>query len=353
MQKFLARQPLEIYLMKKSLLALAVLGAFAGAAQAQTGVTVYGSFDAGLRHQSNTNTTGDSNTTMNSKGTYSSNRIGFKGVEDLGGGLNAHFTLETGFETGTGALDNTTNQLFQRQAFVGLGGAWGAVDMGRQYTITYQTASAYDPFNYKFSSIIPASTLGTSNRVNNDIKYTGKFGPITAQAEYALGETAGSTSSKSTRAIGGSYAGGPFSIGAAYTQQPDQGGANLDAKDWTIGGAFATGPFRVAAGYNNYKIDTSATATAKTKDWWLGGSYALTPAAALTAGYYETKVTTATSRKRKLFIVGATYALSKRTNFYADIDNRRYNGDTGVAIKSAGKGNDSQTGVSVGINHMF
>jgi predicted porin len=340
--------------MKKSLLALAVLGAFAGAAQAQTGVTVYGSIDAGLRHQSNTNATGDSNNTMGS-GNYYSNRLGFKGVEDLGGGLNAHFTVETGFSSSKGTLDNANNQLFQRQAFVGLGGDWGAVDLGRQYTILFNTVSAYDPFNYKYTGIIPASTLGTSNRVNNDIKYTGKFGPVTAQAEYALGEVAGSTSRSSTRAIGGSYAGGPFSVGAAYTQQPGAGGVNLDAKDWTIGGAFATGPFRIAAGYNSYKIDASATTTAKTKDIWLGGSYALTPAMALTAAYYQTKVTSATNldRKRKLFIVGGTYALSKRTNFYADIDNRRYNGDTGVAITSAGKGNDSQTGFSVGINHLF
>jgi predicted porin len=353
MQKFLARQPLEIYLMKKSLLALAVLGAFAGAAQAQTGVTVYGSFDAGLRHQSNTTATGDSNTTMNSKGQYSSNRIGFKGVEDLGGGLNAHFTLETGFWTGSGELDNTTNQLFQRQAFVGLGGAWGAVDLGRQYSIIYQTVSAYDPFNYKYSGIIPVSVFD-SNRLNNDIKYTGQFGPVKVQAEYALGEVAGRTSSKSTRAIGATYAAGPFTIGTAYAQHPDTAGtgSKLDKKDWTIGGAFATGPFRVAAGYNETKADV-ATGTDKTKDWWLGGSYALTPAAALTAGYYETKADRAATAdgKRKLFIVGATYALSKRTNFYADIDNKRYNGTAGSL--TTGKGNDSQTGVSVGLLHTF
>ena len=94
--------------MKKSLLALAVLGVFAGAAQAQSSVTVYGSFDGGLRH---TNSAAGSAWTVSSNGTYLSNRIGFKGVEDLGGGLNAHFTLETGFNTGNGALDNTTNQL--------------------------------------------------------------------------------------------------------------------------------------------------------------------------------------------------------------------------------------------------
>jgi predicted porin len=349
-KKFLARQPLEIYLMKKSLLALAVLGAFAGAAQAQTGVTVYGSFDGGLRHLSNADaTTGNSKTTMSSNGQYNSNRIGFKGVEDLGGGLNAHFTLETGFNTGTGVQDGA---LFKRSAFVGLGGSWGSLDLGHQYSVNFQTVGAYDPFNYKYTGIVPLAALGGLTRLDNDVKYTGTFGPVTARAEYALGEVAGSTSQGSTRAIGVTYAGGPFTVGSAYTQQPDAGGVNLDKKNWTIGGAFATGPFRVAAGYNENKADV-AGGTDKTKDWWLGGSYALTPAAALTAGYYETKADRATTAdgKRKLFIVGATYALSKRTNFYADIDNKRYNGTAGSL--TTGKGNDSQTGVSVGINHLF
>jgi predicted porin len=333
--------------MKKSLLALAVLGAFAGAAQAQTGVTVYGSFDGGVRHVSNSNAAGQSNTTMSSNGTYNSNRIGFKGVEDLGGGLNAHFALETGFNTGTGAQDGN---LFKRTALVGLGGAWGTLDLGQQYSINFETVGTYDPFNYKYTGIVPLAGLGGLTRLANDAQYTGTFGPITAQVEYAFGEVAGDTSQGSTRAIGVRYAGGPFSVGSAYTQQPGAGG--LDKKNWTIGGAFATGPFRVAAGYNENKADV-AGGTDKTKDWWLGGSYALTPAAALTAGYYETKVDRATTAdgKRKLFMVGATYALSKRTNFYADIDNKRYNGTAGSL--TTGKNNDSQTGFSVGINHLF
>src|SRR3569833_1277636 len=84
--------------MKKTLLALAVIGTFCGAAQARADVTVYGSIDAGLRNQTNTDAAGDSLLSMGSNGTYRSNRLGFKGTEDLGGGLNAHFVLETGFK---------------------------------------------------------------------------------------------------------------------------------------------------------------------------------------------------------------------------------------------------------------
>jgi predicted porin len=353
--------------MKKSLLALAVLGAFAAAAQAQTSMTVYGSFDAGVRYQNGIpNATGgtDSRWSMSSNGTYNSNRLGFKGVEDLGGGLNAHFTLETGFNSGTGAFDagavaaNGTvaagnQRLFNRSAFVGLGGAWGSVDLGRQYSVNFKTIGLYDPFNYKYTGIIPLAGQGGLTRLDNDIQYSGKFGPVGVMAEYALGEQTGSTSNGATYAIGGNYAGGPFTAGLAYTKRNNVLGTGSQ-KNWTVGGAYATGPFRVAIGYAKSNLDANfaaaGAASADTRDWWLGGSYNMTPAAALTAGYYETKASAAgIDGKRKLFIVGATYALSKRTNFYADIDRANFS-TSGTGAPAAAP---NQTGVSVGINHLF
>ncbi len=351
--------------MKKSLLALAVLGTFAGVAAAQTSITIYGSFDGGIRDQTNaTNPDGTrgNKLSIGSNGTYNSNRIGFKGIEDLGGGQNAHFSLETGFNTGTGTLDNASNRLFNRTAAVGLGGAWGSLDVGHQYSVNYRTISAYDPFNYKYTGIIPLVNQGGLIRLDNDIQYTGTFGGVTARAEYALGEVAGSTGNNSTAAIGLSYSGGPFSVGGAYTTGkraglfgvtpvPTNTALNQSLKNWTVGGAYATGPFRVALGYADAKQDLVIGGEQRTKDWWLGGSYNVTPIAALTVGYYQTKGFSSTNAlatdndgKRKLFIVGATYALSKRTNFYADIDNARYDS---VANQP------NQTGVSVGINHLF
>ena len=129
--------------MKKSLAAVAALGAAAGMAQAQTNVSIYGSFDAGVRTQDHVSSSGNSRTTMGSTGTYNSNRLGFKGIEELGGGLNAHFTLESAFNSGTGATDAT--RFFGRSAFVGLGGQWGSLDLGRQYTVAYRTVGTYDP----------------------------------------------------------------------------------------------------------------------------------------------------------------------------------------------------------------
>ncbi len=150
-------------------------------------------------------------------------------------------------------------------------------------------------------------------------------------AEYALGEVAGSTSSGSTYAVGANYAVAGFTVGGAYTGGK-RNAADDDFKNWTVGGAYMTGPFRVAVGYADNKIGSGATET-RAKDWWVGGHMYVTPAAAISVGYYETKGPAAlvasnyvasNDAKRKLFIVGATYALSKRTNFYADIDNARY-----------------------------
>ncbi|MBK4734702.1 porin [Noviherbaspirillum pedocola] len=378
--------------MKKSLLALAVLGAFAGVAQAQTSVTIYGSFDAGVRYQNNQDAAGHSRLTMGSNGTYNSNRIGFKGVEDLGGGLNAHFTLESGFNSGTGALDNSAF-LFQRSAFVGLGSQWGSLDLGRQYTVAFKTVGAYDPFNYKFTGIIPltGASVSAGTRQNNDIQYTGTFGPITARAEWALGEQAGSARNGSTQGLGVTYANGPISVGGAYTLRKPQTAAPVaatataaavpaqynDNRDWTVGGAYTFGPARVALGYAKERQDLTAGSFDQ-KNWWIGGSYDITPAMGLTAAYYDTRVSTNNvstfngSGKRQLVIVGATYALSKRTNFYADIDYARYSDAlrlassataapnlTGLGVGSAqmplfsSPGNGNQTGVSVGINHLF
>ena len=364
--------------MKKPLLALAVLGTFAGVAQAQTSVTLYGSFDAGVRSQQDVNSNGNSRTTMSSHGTYNSNRLGFKGVEDLGGGLNAHFTLESAFNSGSGAAD--ASRFFGRSAFVGLGGTWGALDLGRQYTVAYKTVGAYDPFNHKFTGFNPAAQASATGgvRVDNDIQYTGTFGPLTARAEYALSERVGGGSAGSHAAVGATWASGPFAVGGAYTaRKPDvrtaaQTTANAPANfqdnhSWTVGGAYTFGPARIAAGYANESQDLAVGGEAEQKNAWIGGSYSVTPALALSTAYYHTKVDAGIAGaprdgKRGLFIVGATYALSKRTAFYADVDYAKFKDglagtgsspSTGQLPLASPSGQDSMLGFSVGINHVF
>lgn len=369
--------------MKKTLIALAVLGTVASSAWAQTSVTVYGSFDAGVRWQNNQNANGNSRITMGSTGTYQSNRLGFKGVEDLGGGQNAHFTLENGFNSGTGAQGDP-NRFFNRSAFVGIGGTWGALDLGRQYTVQFKTVGAYDPFNYKYTNIIPVSGSSTTGgtRFDNDLQYTGTFGPLTVRAEWAVGEQPGNARNGSAQGLGATYSSGPVSVGAAYTLRKVNvlgngfaaaanatGSAFQDNRDWTVGGAYTVGPVRFAAGYAKETQERVAGDSTQQKNAWLGGSYDISPALALTAAYYDTKVQSlapngtdnAINGKRQLAIVGLTYALSKRTNLYADIDYARFkdglaNRSTAIAggaqLPLSGV-RSSQTGTSIGLNHIF
>jgi len=94
--------------MNKQLIVLSALSTCVATAHAQSSVTIYGMYDAGLRYLREANAAGQSSISMNSNGTSTPNRLGFRGVEDLGGGMNAHFNLETGWNSGSGALESTT-----------------------------------------------------------------------------------------------------------------------------------------------------------------------------------------------------------------------------------------------------
>lgn len=333
--------------MKKTLLALALLGTF-GSVMAQSAITVYGVVDAGIRSLTNVNAAGDNRITMGSTGTSMSNRLGFKGVEDLGGGYNAHFTLESGFNSGTGALD-AANTLFNRTAAVGIGGAFGTLDLGRQYTVAFKTIAVYEPFSYRFPGLTYAVPASAGIRYNNDIQYIGTFGPVTVRAEYALGEQAGTASGASAQAIGASYSSGAIAVGGAYTKRkPLVGGTFLDNTHYTVGGAYTMGGLRATVGYAD---ETQKTATVDTtsKYAWGGLNYAISPAVSVSGAYYQNKTETAgVDGKRDLFILAGYYSLSKRTSLYAEIDRTKYRGTL-----AASPAQTSQTGISAGVTHLF
>ncbi len=341
--------------MKKSLLALAVLSAVAGVASAQSNVTVYGIIDAGVRDITNANAAGASQFTMNSTGTYQSNRFGFKGVEDLGGGMNAHYNLEMGFNSGNGQLDNTTNVLFRRTSTVGLGGSWGSVDMGRQYTIPFRTINTYDPFAFKYIGITLAVTPSTNGaRYDNDIQYTYTTGNITARAEYALGETAGSISTGAVKAAGLLYNDGTLTLGGAYTVQDV---ATFTKTHYTVGGAYkVTSDLKVSVGYMDQRLATAATGDTETKVQWVGGVYNFTKEIAGTYAYYKSDVSGgaggALNGTKSVNMVGLTYSFSPRTLFYAEMDVNKFSGASRLFSTTATPRND-QTGFSTGIWHSF
>lgn len=400
--------------MIKKILSLSILVPWLGTAYSQTSVTIYGSFDGGLRYVDNANAAGNSRVVMGSNGISSTNRIGFKGVEDLGGGFNAHFTLETGWNTGTGALESNsgsaftgTGALWNRTAAVGIGVPFGSLDLGQQYSIAFKTIGLYDPFKYKFPSIIPLSTTAAGTgvsqimggtRFHNDIQYTGTFGPITARAEFSLGEIAGSPSKNGAKAIALSYSKGPIAVGGAYTRKKvastgGLGSGNIatltvpgtpaavtssptyDDNAWTLGGSYKVGQLTVAAGYNSERLEgalnntavagailTPARGDAKTTVGWAGLSYDINPAVNVAAAWYQSRIDVpaaatgaaalGSNGRRDLFIFAATYAFSKRTNAYAELDMTKLNGNQVLGFRSAVT-KDRIVGASLGILHSF
>src|SRR5476651_894527 len=173
--------------MKKSLLALAVLTAVTGAAYAQSSVTLYGKVDLGLVLDSGNNA---GKSIRISSGVTGGSRIGFKGVEDLGGGMQATFQLETGYcaDSAAGAANFCTggNNFMGRQAHGDLTGAFGALSAGRQYSIGFNNLSTIDPFGTGFAGQINNIVDASGIRLNNSVTYaTPNMGGITASAEIA------------------------------------------------------------------------------------------------------------------------------------------------------------------------
>ena len=189
---------------------------------------------------------------------------------------------------------------------------------------------------------------------------------------YALGEQVGSGSDGSTSEVGASYASGPFSIGAAYgnekgipvaakaasftlntatgTIDPVAATAAvpaLDSKQWTIGGAYKANPFEIMIGYDKDTTDVNGGGDNDRKVSWIGGRYAMSGANAVSLAYYHDKRDNAgVQGTKKLWIVGFVHNMSKRTELYFDIDNAKVDG----SLKTT---DDTNTGISVGINHAF
>jgi predicted porin len=193
--------------MKKSLIALAALSAFATAAQAQSSVTVYGTLDAGYDKLTTTNTTAGVSVDTTSKGgsrtaqgALTSSRIGFKGTEDIGGGLKANFNLEyeinpgTG-RTATGAGDGATTAQM-RTSTVGLQGNFGAFNIGRQLTGIHNVIAGFSPLSGNNMvgdlSYSAATRLhATEVRADNSISYiTPTMNGFNARVDYAADSAA-------------------------------------------------------------------------------------------------------------------------------------------------------------------
>jgi len=336
--------------MKKSLIALAVIGSVAGMAQAQSSVTLYGLADVWVGStKTEVNGVGTSVTKLDGNGVATS-RFGLKGSEDLGGGLKANFQLEQGFniDNGTAGSATSANQAFDRQAWVGLSGGFGEVQFGK-------TWSSYDDIrssaNDSFGANVAASFntwMGYNDRPTNSVKYISpNFGGFSGSVTYGLGEDKTATTSASNlTSLGLQYATGPVFVGLAY-QSEKNGPANTKFTNTLLNGSYDLGVAKLVAGYNQAK-NTAVAGDLKANEWNLGVEVPVAANLNFGLGYAESKkkVAGVATDKTTGYTASLLYSLSKRTTVYGVLAQAK---NKDIPFTTEDKG----TLYAVGINHKF
>jgi predicted porin len=354
--------------MNKSVLSLAVLASLAigTAAHAQSNVQVYGLIDAGVEDLNHANANQGSVVRVISGGKNTS-RWGFRGTEELGGGLKAVFGLEGGILLDTG---NSDGPLFKRQAFVGLDGGFGRIVIGRSFTTTYDFVILFDPLgyapNYSWATSTNASgpsKYGMNTAFDNLVKYSGGVGDFKYGATVGLGEQAGSAADSRKYSVAGSWTHAGLGLMAAYEQSNGNtvpATSNRDeAKAFHLAADYKTGDLRFTAGMRGYKLvaGKAATADVRADTYWGGVSYLVQPAVTLTGAVYYVNVKNVAAGQDAdpaMYVGRAMYALSKRTDLYGVLAYAKAKNDKLVSLSrdDAGFGS-TQTGVTVGIQHRF
>jgi predicted porin len=388
--------------MKKTLIVAAVSASFAVAAHAQSSVTMYGVLDAGITYQSNVNA--GTATAPNGKALWrmgsgiDQSRWGLRGSEDLGGGLKAIFTLESGFNLGNGQFNNNGG-MFNRQAFVGLSSGFGTVTLGRQYdsvqdylapfTATGTWGGTYFAHPGNFDNL---STNG-GFAANNSIKYTSaNYSGFQVGGTYSFSNNSNFTNNRAYSA-GASYQYQGFRIGGAYAQQngvdssnlagattgaaltsavgtalvnagfPASAAADYRLREYGGGASYAFGPAQVGVAYTQVHADNFVSipgAALRQNNYEVNGKYNLTPALGLGLAYTFTQDKAGTDKTRFHQIgAQADYSLSKRTDVYAQVvyqhamgdENNAsiYNGDSTTNASTS----PNQTAATIGLRHRF
>jgi len=369
--------------MKKSLIALATLAAFSGVAMAQSSVTIYGVLDVGYGKikggklgLQNGETYGLANSPFTAKdGFNSTSVIGFRGVEDLGGGMKANFNLQTGgIELGSGA----TPLAFSRESNVGLEGGFGAIQFGRTSSIAAKTMGGFDLNGTSGSSAlanagVSAVTWYGSSRRSDQMQYTSpKLGDVTVRVGLTLkGDAAVNgnltaaqvANNKDRVSLGVTYAKGPLVIGAVTETKSTVAQRNAMA----VGASYDLGFARVAAAYNKREfagtvgynqfaaIGTSTYAASQGgKGYSLG---VVAPMGPLNVGAQYANNSDTKVKATELF---ANYALSKRTRVYVDYvttSGTEAQGALALGAANASPGYDAvpakTNALGVGIVHTF
>ena len=365
--------------MKKSIVGLAALAA-AAAASAQSSVTVFGVIDAAVSGYYNTaedprpssvfpsvyanrGSVTTSRTALTNSG-YNGSRLGFRGTEDLGGGLAASFWLEAGVnnDNGTGTGAGGAIQ-FNRRSTVSLSSAFGEIRLGRDYSPTFWNDTVFDPFG---TNGVGTNLIATFNglttpgsaavgfqanpnyvRVSNSIGYflPPNLGGFYGQAMYAFHEKdkydPGSTTpalplnnSRTGRYVGGrfGYTNGPLEVALAYstTAVADDyyAGVTTSLNTANLGASYDFGPVKLFGELSKQKLQRDSVTSIlpePTADGWLLGATAPVGPGLIRVAYSSVKIDTnvtnaflapPASPKAEKLAIGYVHNLSKRTALF-------------------------------------
>jgi len=381
--------------MKKSLIALALMGAFSGAALAQSSVTLYGIIDVGVQMNTsgvNLGTTAAPRWSQEDvwgvdSGYQSGSRWGMRGSENLGSGWNAVFTLEGGYSPDTGQLGQG-NRLFGRQAWAGIQSAgMGTFAAGRFATPSSGTGSFdqwgfVDPFatgwgiNSLGSTFIPSNALREDNAV---LWSSPNWAGFNFGAMYSFNvngsEVAPSGNNTSAATLAGKWAGGPFAVALTYDVffKPDNApvGVTDDQTMFQIGGTWDFKIVKLHAGYaiqNGIAIASSGVNTIyvptglqqfDNKAYMLGASIPLMGGSLLGSYQYadaKNAIGTGYSFEPDYSVwgIGYTYPFSRRTNMYVGYGQRSWDGSVTLTSGVADPKNAfDRKQFALGIRHLF
>ncbi|MEM5297701.1 porin [Burkholderia sp. JPY481] len=353
---------------------------------AQNSVTLYGLVDTGVEYITHATPTGGTVVRMPViGGGDAASRWGIKGSEDLGNGLKAIFTLESGFSMSNGSLQQG-GRLFGRQAYTGLAGPWGQLSFGRQYSMT--TWGMYD------SNILGSGGMGglasfdpylLAARFDSDVVYLGTFAGLTVGASYSFGRDsspAGNCPGQSgndflaCRAVSAmlKYDANAWGIATTYDEQRGGAGAapvtvvpglpgiaftkssDTDRR-YQVAAKLFVGPVQLGAGWLHRRIQGDVK-SATTDLEYLGATY---PYQAWT---FEAQISridnTAFDADGTLGTVRVNYNFSKRTAVYSVLSYLKNNGKGGIysvsaasTVPAAPAPGGNQFGAEIGIRHMF
>jgi len=336
--------------MKKSLLALAVLTAVTGAASAQSSVTLYGKVDLGMVLDSGS---AGGKSIRISSGVTGGSRIGFKGVEDLGGGMKAAFQLETGYcaDSAAGAPNFCTggNNFMGRQAHGDLTGAFGALSAGRQYSLGFSNLSTIDPFGTGFAGQVNNIVDPSGIRLNNSAIYsTPNMGGFTASAEIAFGEQTGNWAANRETGAGLTYASGPAYVGFTFYDVGNATGSGAARKNYLFGGTYDFGVVKVHA----LAQKSTGPATLDVLDIMAGVTVPLA-GGNLMASYIRHNDRTLADKDANQLGIGYLYPLSKRTSVYTAFGRIQNQHGATFTVGNATEAGTGNKAFNLGVVHNF